>query len=147
MAARRKKTVTQSDARDACRLAREYVQEHDDETVAKEGLDIGGAYYWNEVRSLAKDYLKRAKEKEFSSDEELEEDFQQTIDGHQFVVYTWWARVVLLFTDNIDAYEEEMGDKPATVEQQAYGALMKDVREHSDFEEALDVARRGGDDE
>jgi hypothetical protein len=116
-----------------------------DEEIAKAGFDILSAYYWDEVRSCAKDYLERAKKGEWDSDEALNEDFEQYVDGAAMVIYTWWARVVPLCSNNPDAWEEEMGEPPKDDSQRAYGALMQDIRNHPDFEEALSVAR--GDDE
>ena len=83
------------------------------------------AAYDNEIRSLASEYLK---EPESDRDDWLHE----TIDGHSFVIYTWKARCVLICTDNPDAYEEDFGDKPGTVEAAAYAAMMRDVREMAD---------------
>ena len=77
--------------------------------------------YNEEIRSLAKEALT-------IPEDEREDWLHETIDGHEWVIYTFWARCVLVATDNPDSYEEEMGEPAKTVEAQAYMAIMHDVR-------------------
>ena len=53
------------------------------------------------------------------------------MDSEQRIIYTHYARETLLFVDNPDAYEEDMGEKPQTVEAQAYYAMLQDVMGHA----------------
>lgn len=116
-----------------------------DEELAKAALDIVSNYYWASVRSTAADYLERAHAGEFKSEDELEDDLRNHVDGNEWVIYTYWARICVLMSNNADAWEEEMGEPPKDDAQRAYGALMQDIRNHPDFEEALGIAR--GEDE
>jgi hypothetical protein len=85
-------------------------------------MDAWLSEYHAEIRSLAEEYGKQP--------EDTREDWlHETIDGHEWIIYTWQARCVLVATDNPDAYEGEMGEKPGTVEQAAYMAMCVDVRE------------------
>ena len=77
--------------------------------------------YNEEIRSLAKEAIK-------IPEDERDDWLHDTIDGHEWVIYTFKARCVLVATDNPDAYEEEMGEPAKTVEAQAYMAIMHDVR-------------------
>ena len=77
--------------------------------------------YNEEIRSLAKEY---ATQPASTRDEWLNE----TCDGHEWVIYTFKARCVLIATDNPDAYEDEMGEPAPKVEAAAMMAIMADVR-------------------
>lgn len=135
-------------ARDGLALARTYIVDNgDDEQLRKDAMDVVNAGYWADVRGTAADYLKRAKAGEFSNDEELRDDLQQHVDGNYWVIYTYWARICLACSNNTDAYQEEMGEEPKDVSQQAYFAFMADLSNHPDLEEAFAVARgEGGED-
>jgi hypothetical protein len=94
--------------------------------VTEEKLDaalrVVRQWYFDEIRAI----VEEAKTK---GEDEVEDYLHETIDGHEFVIYTYKARLVMICTDHPDAFEEEMGDKPETVEQAAYGAMMADVRD------------------
>lgn len=139
------KSMTQAEAFEALRKVDDYVRETDDEEVVKKAYDIGGTHYWNDVRGCAKDFLKRAEEGEFKDDSELTDALNEYVNDAQTIIYTWWARTVFLFAKDPDAYEEEMGEKPGTVETAAAAAFLKDISEHPDTRKAFAIAR--GDDE
>lgn len=83
-------------------------------------------WYNDEIRGLvetAKEEIKRG------NITDINDWIHETIDEHEFVIYTYKARLVLVATDNPDAFEDEMGSKPETVEQAAYGAMSYDLRE------------------
>lgn len=61
-------------------------------------------------------------------EEYLREWVDQTTDGHEFVIYTHKARLVLVATDNPDAYSE-LGSETQTPETMACCALRADVWE------------------
>lgn len=141
-----KKKISEKQALDACHLARLYVQDNNgSDAVAKEAFDVLNANYWADVRGCAADFLKQAKNGDFKNDEELTEQFQQYVDGAQNVIYTFWARITVLCTNNPDAYEDEFGEAPKDDSQRAYASFMADIAAHPDMEEAFSIAR--GDDE
>lgn len=96
-------------------------------------------WYFDEIRSLAeeamKEYpVKREDPDDDRSSDENEEDrdtwLHETIDGHEFVIYTAKACAVALCSDNADAEEEETGEKSTDDSRRAYFAMRADVREH-----------------
>jgi len=78
--------------------------------------------YFAEIRSLVEECSK-------VPEEAREEWLHETIDGHEFVIYTYQARAVMLATDNPSAYEEEKGEAPKGPKQAAYMAMMADVQD------------------
>jgi len=82
--------------------------------------------YWDDVRGIVEDLEERIKSREVTEDD-LNDALHESCDGHQSIIYTHQARVGLCCTDNADAYEDEMGEKPPTVEAQMYMALQADV--------------------
>lgn len=98
------------------------------EAQREEALRILRRDYWQDVRDVVEDLREEIKRGNLEPDAEaIDTWIHETIDGHQRVIYTHYARETLLFVDNPDAYEEEMGEKPQTVEQAAYFAFRKDV--------------------
>lgn len=96
-------------------------------------------WYFDEIRSLAeeafKEYpIKREDPDDDRSSDENEEDrdtwLHETIDGHEFVIYTAKAQAVALCSDNADAEEDETGEKSTDDSRRAYFAMRADVREH-----------------
>jgi len=94
-------------------------------------------WYHDEIRSLAEEAVR---EYPFPADDENEEDrdtwLHETIDGHEYVIYTAKAQAVALASDNADACEEEMGQKPENDGIRAYFAMLADVREQIDANRA-----------
>ena len=62
--------------------------------------------YYSEISSLAEDYQKRIEEGEFDDRDALDTDIYETIDGHEFVIYTHKARCVCLASSNDGAIED-----------------------------------------
>ena len=85
--------------------------------------------YWDEIQELAKSIPKEAKE----HDRDLYEVMHETIDGHQYVIYTYQSKAVLLHTRNDHAYEDNFGSEGVTrdgrvsFEVMAYCAMEQDV--------------------
>lgn len=116
-----------------------------------------GHEYWGEVASLARsitdeafDYLDDEDKAEVlaadgdlnSSDnarEALDERLWETIDGHQWVIYTAYNFDVLRHSANTDYAVENWGVESIVDETGlkwaalAFGALYADVRDHVDF--------------
>ena len=98
--------------------------------------------YWDEVRSLAAGMVEEiraeAKENDWDEDqarEAMNERAWETIDGHQWVIYTHYNYDVLRFSPN-DGYSiEEFGsegivdDSGLRTDKLAFGALYADVME------------------
>jgi len=84
--------------------------------------------YWDDVRGVVEDCKRAVKDGEVSDDSELSDYLHQSIDGTQRVIYTHQARVGMACTDHPDAYEDEMGEKPPTVEAAMFIAMMADVQ-------------------
>ena len=68
--------------------------------------------YNAQIQSIARDCVAECVEHEGDLDETLHE----TIDGHEWVIYTFKARVVAIISDNENAYSEEFGDEPSTAD-------------------------------
>lgn len=96
----------------------------------EEGTRLLRRWYFEEVRSLAREALRENPKDEEARDEWLHE----TIDGHEYIIYTGKTLGVLLCSDNADAEEEETGEKSTDDARRAYFAMRADVREQLDAE-------------
>ena len=92
--------------------------------------------YWCEIRSLAGDCLAEAIEDgEVTDADSLHDWLWQTIDGHEYVIYTAKAQAVLAISPNDGAYIDEYGtdglveDGCLNWSRLAYGAMDADLRE------------------
>lgn len=90
--------------------------------------------YWNEIASLAKQISKEAREESRDIIEVLDE----TIDGHQWVIYTSFNFDVLRHCSDHDVIFENSSDASNQDGmfwgRAAYFAMHRDICEHSDFE-------------
>ena len=86
-------------------------------------------WYAAEVDSWAEDFDKRILAREWDSEEDFRESFEQETDGAQCIIYTTQAKAVCLASDNEDAYVEEFGTEPSTVAARALMAFQADIRE------------------
>jgi hypothetical protein len=72
--------------------------------------EITGVEYWQEIQGLANDLREEARVGEFGVGEEARENFQErtweTIDSHEWVIYTAYNYPVLSHSNN-DAYAVE----------------------------------------
>lgn len=84
--------------------------------------------YWDDVRSVVDECKRAVRDGEVTDDSELSDHLHQAIDNTQRVIYTHQARVGLCCTENPEAYEDEMGEKPPTVEAAMFMAMMADAR-------------------
>lgn len=95
--------------------------------------DITYQAYWAEIASLVASA--QAEAKEYSSD--AYDTLHETIDGHQWVIYTAFAFDVLKHTNNDDYAVEELGHIPGSGPIQwaplVYGAMLGDCLEHNDW--------------
>ena len=117
------------------------------ETTVSDALSILYRDYFAAVRSIADEALSLAKSGEIADDEALSDWLHESIDGHQRVIYTYKAKLVLICTDNPDAYADDFGAeglvKSGAInwEGMAYAAMLADVRA------LLDDVQYGPDDE
>lgn len=102
--------------------------------------------YWDGVRGIVDELGQAIRDGEITDDESFYEYLDKATDGHQRVIYTHKARLGLCFTNNVDAYEEEFGEKPPTVEAQMLMSLRWDVMAktgtYDEFCEELEEARQ-----
>ena len=91
--------------------------------------------YWGEIEALAKSITKEARDE----DRDIEDVLHETIDGHQFVIYTYQARHVAFHTANEDAIFDIDDTLPSVSSMSelysivAYHAMCADVRDHSEY--------------
>ncbi len=88
--------------------------------------------YMDEIRSIAANIVAEHYDPETQEpidSDECEQYLTETIDGHEWVIYTHKAKIVAVVTDSPDAYEDEMGEKAPTVEAAAYFSMLADVRD------------------
>jgi hypothetical protein len=108
--------------------------------------------YWSEVKAIQKNLLDEYKQEGADTDpnEWVNDRMHETIDGHQWIIYTYYNTQVLTHSKNDDAYFEEFGPLEATgfsdaVAKMAYAALYADVMDDFDlapFEKAYEKANR-----
>lgn len=103
-----------------------------DETTYEQVRSLAARWYFDEVRSVAAEIERKCKAREYDSSEEAHDDISQTIDGHEFIIYTGQAQLVCFASNHDDECEEETGEKPKSVEVQAYYAMKRDVYEAID---------------
>lgn len=123
------------------------------ESAVKDALSLIQADYWNDIKSHAKDIIRQIKEGEITSRDDLYERLNEEVDSTQWVIYTYQARILLICTDTPEAYQDEFGEAPDTVEKQAYAAYLHDLTEQveaeadGDVEELIRKARGGSDED
>lgn len=97
-------------------------------------MSMARRWHYNEVRSLADSAIEelateRKRESMTADDarEWIEEWLRQTIDGHEHVILTGQAVMLLAASDNDDAHEVEHGVPTGDASQRAFAALNADV--------------------
>lgn len=90
--------------------------------------------YYREVANLADTLIQEARDEGLDR-EAFDERLHETIDGHEYVIYTQKAQNVLVHSSNDGAGPEELGadafvkDGSLRWESLAYFALRRDVKE------------------
>lgn len=97
-------------------------------------MSMARRWHYDEVRSLADSAIEaltteRKREAMTANDARkwLDGWLNETIDGHEHVIYTGQAVMLLAASDNDDAYEVEHGVPTGDASQRAYAALNADV--------------------
>jgi hypothetical protein len=105
------------------------------------------ADYWNDVRSVVDDVKSDISSRSLVTEDEVTEYIDQAVDGHQRVIYTYKALECLLFSDNEDAYPDQVGEMPSAESggnwsTLAYYAFRQDVVDVlGDIDALLDAAK------
>ena len=102
----------------------------DDQEI--DALRVLRASYWESVRDIAEDI---AGEPDLTADD-VSDRVAESVDGSQWIIYTWRARLVRSLSDHGDAYEEygfgfmrDADDLDDSITRAAYLAMHDDVRE------------------
>jgi hypothetical protein len=90
--------------------------------------EITSHEYWQEIESLCKQVFEECQEYQREPCDVLHE----TLDGHQWVIYTRYAFDVLKHSDNDGAAIEEMGAEAATKDGVMNWALLVYCAMHQD---------------
>jgi hypothetical protein len=89
--------------------------------------------YNEEIRAMAEDYAKRIKAGDFDDRAAFMDDVHETLDSHEFVIYTFKAQCVCLVSDNSGAMVDNFGSEGLTKdgsinwEAMAYCAMEADL--------------------
>lgn len=91
--------------------------------------------YWEEIESLAREITREARDE----DRDIYDVLHETIDGHQWIIYTRFHAEVLQHTANDSAMWDEglnegINSHDEYMMRAAFCAMLADVREHSDFD-------------
>ena len=106
--------------------------------------------YWDEIRGLA-EWLSDNRPAElggegvvadYGEDTDRYDAIHETLDGHEFVIYTHKARQVVTHSDNPDHMMDEFGaDAGGDMfdERRAYWAMLQDIIDRGGMEERFDL--------
>ena len=93
--------------------------------------------YFEEVVSVAEELIEEAKENEFDC-EEADRWLWEMMDGHEWVIYTAKARMVLMFSDHDGAYIEELGGEGVAADGCINWSSLAFMAMKGDVQDALD---------
>jgi len=99
------------------------------EILKNVAMDVLNRQYVDDVRDICKSIVDRVSSSELESEDAVHEAVDEAVDSDRRVIITHLARETVLLSSNRDAYEENNGGKPDSVELQAYEALRTDVYE------------------
>jgi hypothetical protein len=103
--------------------------------------------YWDDIHGIAKDaveegWAQAGKDADEPDEEAIREYVQQTIDGHQWIIYYGYPAEVLSHTENKNAYFEDFGpleskDADDALAKMAYAAMERDVWDYIQREDLM----------
>lgn len=96
--------------------------------------------YYSEISDMAADYAERIKKGEFADRDAFFTDVHETLDGHEFVTYTFKAQCVCLVSDNEDAYVDNFGSEGLTKDGRINWEAIAYCAMEQDLYDALDSA-------
>ena len=95
--------------------------------------------YWESVRDIAQDIATDHLAEAYANDDDRTDDLSdriaESVDGSQWVIYTWRALLVRSLSDHADAYEDyddlasASDDLDSIISRAAYFAMHDDVRD------------------
>jgi len=86
-------------------------------------------WYHEQVVEWADDFDKRIEKGEFSDRDEFIERLDEETDSAGVIIYTQQAKAIMFVSKNEDAYEDDIGEPPPTVEAGALMAFRRDIME------------------
>ena len=86
--------------------------------------------YWAEIRDLAVSVTKEARE----YDRDISEVLHETIGGHEWVIYTYRAQLVIAESPNCGAWEDIYGSEYPGDSVRAFWAMHADVTDHTAYD-------------
>ena len=89
-----------------------------------EALRVVRAWYYDEIRSLADEVRDACKTGDLENDDDVTRWIDETLGGHEFVIYTFKAKLVLIASDNEDEGEDAGAETP---EDRAFYAMRADL--------------------
>jgi hypothetical protein len=107
----------------------------------QDAMRVLGSSYWESVRDIAQDIAADHFANTYANDDDHSDDLNdriaESVDGSQWVIYTWRALLVRSLSDHADAYEEygmfgnhtERDDLDSIITRAACLAMLDDVRE------------------
>ena len=98
-----------------------------DSKEAKAACDVIGQEYHKILLRDCEQIKADILDGSIEDDDALEERIHE--EAENACIYTWDATLIAAWSDNSGAYEDEMGEKPPTVEAQACWAYMADLRD------------------
>lgn len=92
---------------------------------------ITQAEYYSECQSIATETVKECE----GNEESIQDQLHEAVDGHQWIIYTFYNLQVLQHSRNENAYFDDFGplvadDFSSCMAKLAYAALMADVQEY-----------------
>lgn len=105
----------------------------------QDAINAAGKYQWETVSGTLSDLRDALASGEVTTVEGLDERLAETCNDCETVIYTERAWVYCLGTRNDDAYLDQTGEEPDTIEIRASYALRRDVEEHRDYQEMVDA--------
>ena len=106
----------------------------------QDAMRVLRASYWESVRDIAQDIATDHLAETYANDDDRTDDLSdriaESVDGSQWVIYTWRALLVRSLSDHADAYEEygfgfmrDADDLDSIITRAAYLAMHDDVRD------------------
>lgn len=106
--------------------------------------------YWQDVKDMADSIMEYAKDEGYPDREAILEHIHESIDGCGRVIYTWKAKMCVIYSENDGAYFDNFGSEGAVSDggiewsKLAYCAFEADVMEElSDREFDVNADRPG----
>lgn len=87
-------------------------------------------WYYGRVRSIGDELLKEIKTGRIKSQEGLDRALEESAGDNEVTIYTGQALMAVAVSDNGDAYEDDIGEKPSDPTTACAYAMVADVRQY-----------------